>query len=147
MGSKIFRENSIKELEENPMTMGGETIDHSPKEKYLGDWVHELGCKESISETIKDRVRKLISKGEELIQIAEAPMMGANGNSLTAIKLFEARIIPALLFNSESLIDLTDTHISDLQNFRDKFTRKLLRLPPTTTKAIIHWDSGMEMIK
>ena len=40
-----------------------------------------------------------------------------------------------------------DTHISDLQNFQDKFVRKLLRLPPSTPKAIIHWDSGLKLMK
>ena len=52
-----------------------------------------------------------------------------------------------LLFNSESWIGLTETHISDPQNFQDKFVRKLLRLPPSTPKAILHWDSGLQLIK
>ena len=51
------------------------------------------------------------------------------------------------IFNSESWIGLTDTHISDLQNFQDKFIRKLLRLAPSTLKAILHWNSGMKVIK
>ena len=147
MGSKKFRKDTLKELETNPMTMGGVTIDHAEAEKYLGDWVSELGCRESIYLTIKERIRKLISKGDELIQIAEAPVMGATGNSLTAIKLFESQIIPGLLFNSESWIGITQAHIQDLQNFQDKFLRKLMRLPPTTPKAVIHWDGGMESMK
>jgi len=56
---------------------------------------------------------------------------------MAAFKLFEAQVIPALLFNSESWIGLTNTHISDLQNFQDKFVRKLLRLPPSTPKATL----------
>ena len=57
------------------------------------------------------------------------------------------KLIPAPLFNSESWIGITNTHISDLQNFQDKFVRKLLRLPPSTPKAILHWDSGMKLMK
>ena len=45
------------------------------------------------------------------------------------------------------MIGITNTHISDLQNFQDKFVRKLLRLPPSTPKAILHWDSGMKLMK
>ena len=66
--------------------------------------------------------------------------MGALGDSNVAIWLFEAQIVPALLFNSESWVDLT--HLSDLQNFQDKFLRKLLRMPPTTAKSLLHWDGG-----
>ena len=66
---------------------------------YLGDWVNELGCRQSITNTIKERRRKLTSKGNNIIMLAKAPMMGADRTSLAAIKLIEAQVIPALLFN------------------------------------------------
>ena len=50
--------------------------------------------------------------------------MGADGSSTAAIKLFEAQIISGLLFN-----------------------RKLMHLPISTPKRILHWDGGMEMMK
>ena len=102
---------------------------------------------ESISATIKSRINRLISKCDEIIKICESPIMGGTGNSLAAIKLFEAQIIPALLHNCESWIGLNETHLSDLQNFQDKFVRKLLWLPQTTPKAIIHWDVDLKLMK
>ena len=74
----------------------------------------------------------MISKSKEIIQIAESPLMGALGDSTLAIRLFETQIVPALLFNSGSWVDLSHTHLSELQNFQDKFLRKLMRMPPTT---------------
>ena len=74
-------------------------------------------------------------------KVSETPMMDGNG------KLYESKVILALLFNSESWIEITDTHIPDLQNFQDKFVRKLLRMPPSTPKDIIHWDSGLKLMK
>ena len=97
------------------MGMGGVVIKNAVNEKYLGDWVNELGCKESIEDTIKDRIRKLTSKVNEIILLADAPMMGADGSSRAAIKLFEAQVVPALLFNCESWIRITETQINDLQ--------------------------------
>ena len=52
-----------------------------------------------------------------------------------------------LLFNCESWIGITDSQIAELQNFQDKFLRKLLHLPISTPKALLHWDGGMEMMK
>ena len=75
MGPKKFRENTLKELEKEPMTMGGLVIKHAGSEKYLGDWVNELGCKQSIDDTIKERMRKLTSKANDIIMLAEAPNM------------------------------------------------------------------------
>ena len=89
---------------------------------------------------MKVRTTGLVSKGEEIIQLSESPMMNGNDNSLAAFKLNEAQVVPALLFNSESWIGITDSHSSDLQTFQDKFVRKLLSLPPFTPKAIIQWD-------
>ena len=98
IGSQKFRNEMIKTLKDDPMII----IDHSEKEKYLGDWIHEKGCRASISETVKVRTTGLIGKAEEIIQVSESPLMNGNGNSMAAFKLFEAQVIPALLFNSES---------------------------------------------
>ena len=121
--------------------MGGVVIEHSEKEKYLGDWIHEKGCKTSISETVKARMNRLVSKGEEIIQVSETPMMNGNGNSLAAFKLYEAQVIPALLFNSESWIGLKDTHISDL-----KISRQICAKTPQTTTfhAQSHLTMGLQ---
>ena len=61
------------------------------------------------------------------------PVIGGTGNSLTALKLFEAQIIPALLHNCESWIGINQTH----QKFQDKYIRKLLWLPQTTPESNI----------
>ena len=147
IGSKEYRSEVLKEIEENPMMMGNVEIGHSEKEKYLGDIIHEKGIVESISATIKSRTNGLISKCDEIIKICESPVMGGTGNSLAALKLFEAQIIPALLHNCESWIGINQTHLSDLQEFQDTFIRKLLWLPQTTPKAILHWDVDLKLMK
>ena len=46
--------------------MGGVEINHSEKEKYLDDVIHENGCRESINATIIMRMCNLISKCDEI---------------------------------------------------------------------------------
>jgi len=142
-----FRKSVKKKLQKDPMTMGGVEIGHSEKEKYLGDIINERGCTESIQDTIKERKRKLISKSEEIVQLANNPLMCGLGNSKTAFNLFEAQIIPSLLNNAESWIGITNKQITALQDFQDTFTRKVLHLAPSTTKALINWDVGMMPMK
>ena len=62
--------------------------------KYLGDWVNELGCIQSNANPIKERTRKLMSRGNYIIMLAEALIIESDGTSLAAIKLFEAHVIP-----------------------------------------------------
>ena len=92
MGSPKYRKDTLKEIKERPMNMGGVVIEHSEKEKYLGDMIHEKGRKESITATIKARTNGLVGKGEEIIQVSETPIMGGIGNSLAASKLFEVQV-------------------------------------------------------
>ena len=127
MGNPQYRKDTLKEIKERSM-------------------MHEKGCKESITATIKARTNRLVGKGEEIIQVSETPIIWGICNSLAATKLFEAQVITAPLHNCESWIGLNETHISGLQDFQDKFIRKLLKLPPSTPKAILYWDSGLKIM-
>ena len=126
--------------------MGGKTIKHSEKEKYLGHIIHEKGCVESITETIKERTRKLMSKFDEIVHIADNPVQSGLGSSTTPFKLLEATIIPALLHNCESWIGFNASHTKSLQRFQDYFIKKVLRLAVTTPEAIINWEIGLQSI-
>ena len=132
MGGAAYRRQTLTKTAKTPMKMGDKIIEHSEKEKYLGDVIHEKGCAASISETINERTRKLISKCDDIIKLAENPIMGGLGNSTSAFKLYEASIIPALLHNCESWIGINDKHLKVFQDFQDKFVRKLLRLAKST---------------
>ena len=147
LGNAKFKRKITKETSTNPLTMGGEIIERSQKEKYLGDYIHEDGCEASIAETIKRRTSSLISKCAEIVQIGESSIMAGLGNSTTAFKLYEAIIIPALLHNAESWIGITEANIKELQNFQNNFIRKVLRLPKSTPKAILEWDTKMMSMK
>ena len=92
-------------------------------------------------------MKKLTCKVNDIILIADASLMGADGSSTTAIKLFEAQVMTGLLFNCERWIGITDTQIAELKSFQDNFLKKLLHLPVSTPKAILHCDGGMEMVK
>ena len=147
IGNSRFRKSINRKLQKDPMTMGGVKIEHSGKEKYLGDIINEKGCTESIQDTIRERKRKLVSKSEEIVQLANNSLMCGLGQSKTAFNLFEAQIIPCLLNNAESWIGITNKQIKELQEFQDIFTRKVLHLAPSTTKALINWDVGMMPMK
>ena len=97
----------------------------------------------SIEVTTKDRIRKPHSVVEEIIEVSNHRMMRGLRNSNLAFKQYEAKIIPALLNNCESWIDISKNHIKLLQGFQDKFIRKVLHLPHTTPKAMLNWDVGL----
>ena len=147
IGKEKFRKNTLKTLEKDPLQMGGVKIEHSEQEQYLGDWIHEKGCKESITVTIKARIRKLISRTEEILQLVETPGMSCLGGANTAFKLYEAQILPPLLYNCESWISIDDSHIKLLQDFQERFIRRILRLANSVPKVMLEFDTGMPPMK
>ena len=143
LGNRKAKNRMKKELRKQPMKMGEEILENSVMEKYLGDIIHEKGCEESITATIKERMRKLTPKCEEIIQIANSSIMGGLRNSNIAFKLFEALVIQPLLHNCASWIGITEKHIKELQKFQNKFVRRVLHLPHSVTQAILDWDVGV----
>ena len=127
--------------------MGDAIVEHSEKEKYLGDIIHEKGCKDSISQTIKERLGKATGIGNDIIQTCDSPWINGLGNSSIVLKEFEARVIPLLLNNCETWIGITDKQVEELQKFQEKFLISAFRLADTTTKALINWDTGMKPMR
>ena len=147
LGKGYSRSKIVKDFKKTPMKMGETIIENSVSEDYLGDGIHEKGCEESITITINKRIRKLISKTEEIIQISNTTIMMGLKNSRIALNLFEAIIILALLHNSESWIGLGKKHIDVLQKFQDKFLRRIFHAPGSITRALLEYDTGMRPIE
>ena len=104
------------------------TLKNSVMEKYLGYIIHEKGYKESITVTIQERMKKLTSKCEEIIQMANSSRMGCLRDSNIAFKLFKTLVIQPLLHNCASKIGIREKHIKELH---------LLHI---VTQAILDWD-------
>ena len=137
----------LTKLKDDPIKMGDSELPNTTADTCLGDVIHEEGCEMSITETINARIKKQKNKVEEIIQLAESPVMSITGNSVPAFKLYESIIIPSLLHNCEFWIGLTDQHISTLQKFQDEFIKRVLRIPDSTPKALIQWDVGLLPMK
>ena len=146
-GDKKFKNKARRELEKYPMMMGNVKIEESVKEKYVGDQIHNNGCEQSITETIKERIQNSKRVVNEIIETCNNPLMDSLNCAKVPFNLFEAQVIPALLNNCESWIGIKDKHIKDLQRVQDEFIWRVLRISDKTTKAIINWDIGLAPMK
>ena len=147
IGNKKQRSEILKETSENPIKMGDSCILNSEQEQYLGDMINQGGCAASITETIKERMRKLTSKCHDIIQICENPIMGGLGNSTAPFKLYDATVAEGLLTNCESWIGINQNQINMLQSFQDKFIKNTLRLADSIPKALLTWDIALTPVK
>ena len=56
-----------------------------------------------MGEKTKREVKKQKHKVEEIIQLAESPVMSITGNAVPAFKLFESIVIPSLQHKNDSV--------------------------------------------
>ena len=52
-----------------------------------------------------------------------------------------------MLYNCESWISLDDSHIKLLQDFQERFIRRILRLANSVPKVMLEFDTGMPPMK
>ena len=73
----------------------------------------------------KDTMKVLLhySKTEEILQMAMSCLGGTN----TAFKLYEAQILPPLLYDCESWISIAHSQIKLLQDYQERFIIRILR--------------------
>ena len=59
------------------------------------------------------------------------------GGSVATFDLWEAVVLPALLYNSETWVDITQKTVDNLEKLQHYFVRLLLQVPESTPKPTL----------
>ena len=130
------------EAEEDPVMLGKMTILEKQQEKYLGDILDSAGLTESVAATIRDRESKVKGSIYELRAIIEDFRMQTIGGMEASIDLYEACIIPSLLSNCSSWLEIDQKCEDKLDAIQDLFGRVLLQVPKSTPRLAIRGALG-----
>ena len=123
--------------------IGAMIIKEKSQEPYLGDMLDSRGLTESVQATIKDREAKVKGSIYELSSIIEDFPMQAVGGMEAAIDLYEACIMPSLLSNGSTWLDIDKKCKDSLDAIQDLFSRVLLQLPASTPRLAIWTALGL----
>ena len=93
--------------------------------------------------TIKDRMGKSKAACLEIAAIVSDLRTQAIGGFTSGIKLFEACVVPGLLYNAGTWTDMPKEAVSTLEDFLLWFIRLLLRTGPGALKAGLRAETGM----
>ena len=142
IGSKESRTEVLKDTENNPIMMGTTVIENSKVEKYLGDLIHEDGCEASISATIDGRIKGAMKAGEEIIAALNHPATMGHKMAEVAVNEYASKVSSKLLSNCDSWIDLTEEHITRMQNLQDNYFRQVFQVAAQGTPlCMVRLDS------
>ena len=131
-GSKNYKKEVEKETIEDPLRVGDVKLEESKSMTYLGEVLHQDGLAASVDSTVELRVAKVRGAVFEIKQLCEDFRMQICGSMVGALHLYESCIVPRLLANAGTWVDISNATIKKLDAAQNLFVQVLLRLPSST---------------
>ena len=125
MGEKHARKRLMKEFEDSPSTLYGKPLEVVDKESYLGD-VIGINTSESITLTINKRIGIAKKAVYEIRSIVEDSRSQVVGGIKTGLLLWNSCVLPFLLNNSGTWINMKKSDIERLSRLQNLFLNNLL---------------------
>jgi hypothetical protein len=117
-GSDKFKNKVEQKLEDNPLMPGDIILTKVKSHKYLGDILDEGALKKSVAATVKDRVGRTRGAIYELRAVCQDFRMQILEGMIGAIEVWETAIIPFLLNNSGTWVDILEENIRKLDSLQ-----------------------------
>jgi hypothetical protein len=121
-----------EEIEENPVIFNDFETKPKVMDKWLGEMFHRDGLGASVEATVNERMGKVKAAIREVVSVVEDFRMQMVGGSVAAFDLWEAAVLPALLYNSETWVDINQKTVDNLEKLQHYFVRVLLQVPEST---------------
>ena len=146
-GTENFKARSRLEIQEEPVMLGESKILEKQEEKYLGDILSSEGLSESVQCTVKDREGKVKGSIYELRAIIEDFRMQSVGGIEAAIDLYESCVVPSLLANCATWLDVKQHTVDRLDSTQDLFGCVLLQVPLSSPRLATRAALGLTGMK
>ena len=127
--------------------LGESKILEKQEEKYLGDILSSEGLAKSVQCTVKDREGKVKGSIYELRAIIEDFRMQAVGGIEAALDLYESCVVPSLLANCATWLDIKQQTVDRLDGIQDLFGRVLLQVPLSSPRLATRAALGLTGMK
>ena len=111
IGYKKETKKLRNDIDENPLTLSRVKLKEKVSEKYLGDQIHQDGLAMSVLSTLKYREGRTKASIIEARSIIEDCRIQVVGGALSGIDIWEMSIIPSLLTNSETWVEIEQPSI------------------------------------
>ena len=112
------------------------------QDKYLGDYLHGGGLSKSVEATVSKRYGTCLHKIMELKSVIEDFRMHSLGGIKVGLEIFNLSILPNLLYNADTWLDIDDKTMTRLESLQRTLLRSLLSVPISTPCPALDWDTA-----
>ena len=116
-------------------------------DKYLGDYVHSMGTQASVFCTVSHRAGGISTSIKESRAIIDNCRVNTVGGLVAGIDIWELAILPSLLNNCQTWINIGKDSLDMLEDLQNKMYRTLLCVPKTCPLPSLCWDMGGVQMK
>ena len=119
IGAKNTVKDIKSEISHHPLTLCGNPMKEKVSDKYLGDYIHSGGTEASVLCTVQNRFGRIKSNIIEARAIIDDCRVNTVGGLVAGIDLWELAIIPSLLNNCQTWVNINEDSfklLEDLQN-------------------------------
>ena len=124
------------------LKIGNQPVTVKEKDEYLGDILHEGGLAKGVRATIDKRYGRIVSAIKEITAILEDYRINSLGGLSAGLEILELALIPSLLNNAETWIEIDSDAENKLENLQNLMFRALFAVPRSTPKPILRFDLG-----
>ena len=142
MGSKEKKSEIEAQWKDNPLKLCGKEMKCVPMEKYLGDYLSSGGLADSVNATMLKRKGKVVSSILDTKAVVEDCRSNIVGGITAGLEIWELAIIPYMLNNSDTWVEISKSTIETLNNLQYMFYIYLLATPRTCPIPALLWETG-----
>ena len=146
-GRKKQVEDARKVIASEPIRCGDFITKEKVCDKWLGDMFHQDGLAASVLATVKEREAKIKGACYEVAAIVEDWRAQSMGGFQCALDMFQLAIIPSLLYNASTWVEINSEAEELLENLQLFFVRLVLRVPQGTPKVALRSETGLLSMK
>ena len=140
MGSKQQKEETRKELNENPLMCGEFQMKEEKCSKYLGQYLSSEGLAASVEETFQKRDGKIRGAALEIAQIVNDWRSHLAGGMMTAVTMWERCCVSSLLHGAGTWVEITPATVKHLNATQQWYWRLIYQIGPGAPLASLTWD-------
>ena len=147
IGNEKSRRMIHDQLLDNPLILCGKEMKQEIKAKYLGDWLSSEGLSDSVAATVKKRKGLVVQSIYEIRAVIEDCRSQVCGGLAAGLDIWEAAVLPMLLYNSDCWMEASPQTIQDLENLQKDFYRCLFAVGSGCPIPSLYWETGGIMMK
>ena len=121
VGDKKAKKKIIDELDKSPLMFCDKTMKQESTIKYLGDWLSADGLTDSVKVTVSKRFGLAQRAIADIRTIIDECQNSVVGGLATGLSIWEAAVLPGLLYNSECWTNISNTVLQQLKNYNYDF--------------------------